>query len=353
MRLFLLILLMIQVSWAIPQFAREYQTSCFTCHTNIPMLNETGESFLRNGFRFSPEDVASLKEFISHADSQYEPLGAMVGLNYSDKNKNSELTGKVKLYFAGTLNQYLSVFAMSRQNINTNSPNAPKLFQEDSSIAYVNVAFDEPRHLLRAGLMAPFTQLGNIQRSFADSALHGLPSGVKGRNMYKSPLQRTGIGNIKGVEYSYLYNDKLLFLVSYGDPVAHNTQRGRRGGQMGAGHSGGFGMGHTGMGHSGGQMGGHSGGMGHSSMGGPTRELFAIQNSGGMGMQGGHSNMSNMSGDSSQWLAGIRYFFDSGWKVGVIYGSKEERGMTTDSVIVPIEKDFGQWSMVFDLFAYL
>ena len=344
MRLVLLIVLLIQASWAIPQFAREYQTSCFTCHTNIPMLNETGESFLRNGFRFSPEDPASLKEFITHGERQYEPLGAMVGVNYSDKNKNNELTGKVKLYFAGTLNKYLSVFAMSRQNINTDNPNAPKLFQEDSSIAYVNLAFNEPEHLLRAGLMAPFTQLGNIQRSFADSALHGLPSGSKGKDMYKSPLQRAGLGNFKGAEYSYLYNNKLLFLVSYGDPVSHGGHSNGQG--QNSGHTGNMGGTHTcGTDHTN-MTGGMGSSQGHGQAGGmQTAYLFHMNaQSGGM-MQGngmGHQTMQS-GGESSQFLSGIRYFFDNGWKIGVLYGSKEERGMTTDSLLVPIEKDFGKW----------
>ncbi len=340
MRLLILFLLILQISWAVPQFAREYQTSCFTCHTNIPMLNETGESFLRNGFRFSPDDVASLKEFITHGNRQYEPLGAMAGFNYSDKNSNSELSGKVKLYFAGTFNKYISLFAMSRQNINTNNPNAPKLFQEDSSIAYVNFAFNEPEHLLRAGLMAPFTQLGNIQRSFADSALHGLPSGTKGKDMYKSPLQRTGIGNYKGAEYSYLYNEKLLLLISYGDAVDHgggsNAHKGGQGsGNIGKNPQGSYGAGNN--------LGGNQKGKGKI-------KLLMMQN-GGFGAQNGMSGMNGNSsaghggsnGDDSQLLAGLRYFFDSGWKVGLLYGYKEQKGGDIDSVIIPIEKDFGKW----------
>ncbi|MRI58883.1 MAG: hypothetical protein C6H99_05185 [Epsilonproteobacteria bacterium] len=360
MRLLLLLFFLFQASWAIPQFAREYQTSCFTCHTNIPMLNETGESFLRNGFRFSEEDVASLKEFITHGDRQYEPLGAMVGLNYSDKNKNNELTGKVKLYFAGTLNKYLSLFAMSRQNINTENPNAPKLFQEDSSTAYINFAFNEPAHLLRAGLMAPFTQLGNIQRSFADSALHGLPAGIQGKEMYRSPLQRTGIGNFKGGEYSFLYNNKLLFLISYGDPVDHGGPSGKSmSGGGGSSHMGGNshtadgfgsigqGAGHMGAGHS-----GQGSSFGHGSSMDATQKIYLFHtgttSSGGFGQSGmGHGGQGigpgSRDGDSSQLLAGVRYFFDSGWKVGVLYGAKEERGMDIDSILVPIERDFGRW----------
>jgi hypothetical protein len=37
---------------------------------------------------------------------------------------------------------------------------------------------------------------------------------------YKLPVPYTGIGLVKGLEYSYLYDDKALFLVNYGIPTA-------------------------------------------------------------------------------------------------------------------------------------
>lgn len=37
---------------AIPAFAREWQTSCQTCHTAFPDLNPVGEAFRQNGYRF-------------------------------------------------------------------------------------------------------------------------------------------------------------------------------------------------------------------------------------------------------------------------------------------------------------
>ncbi len=48
-------LLIIQVAktpsaFAIPAFARKYQTSCSTCHNDFPELNDFGEAFKKNGF---------------------------------------------------------------------------------------------------------------------------------------------------------------------------------------------------------------------------------------------------------------------------------------------------------------
>jgi hypothetical protein len=40
---------------AIPAFSRQTEKSCSTCHDAFPKLNQTGQNFRTNGFRF-PED---------------------------------------------------------------------------------------------------------------------------------------------------------------------------------------------------------------------------------------------------------------------------------------------------------
>ena len=47
---------------AIPAFARKYQTSCTTCHSNFPELNDFGEAFKKNGFKFPKDDEVFVKE---------------------------------------------------------------------------------------------------------------------------------------------------------------------------------------------------------------------------------------------------------------------------------------------------
>jgi hypothetical protein len=47
---------------AIPAFARKYQTSCTTCHNDYPELNDFGEAFKRNGFKFPKDDDSFVKE---------------------------------------------------------------------------------------------------------------------------------------------------------------------------------------------------------------------------------------------------------------------------------------------------
>ena len=49
-------------SYGIPAFARKYQTSCTTCHNNYPELNDFGEAFKKNGFKFPKDDDTFVKE---------------------------------------------------------------------------------------------------------------------------------------------------------------------------------------------------------------------------------------------------------------------------------------------------
>src|ERR1700686_3541639 len=47
---------------AIPAFSRKYQTTCTTCHNNYPELNNFGEAFKKNGFKFPKDDEVFVKE---------------------------------------------------------------------------------------------------------------------------------------------------------------------------------------------------------------------------------------------------------------------------------------------------
>ena len=39
-------------AFAVPSFARKYQTSCATCHSAYPKLNYFGNAFRNNGYRY-------------------------------------------------------------------------------------------------------------------------------------------------------------------------------------------------------------------------------------------------------------------------------------------------------------
>jgi hypothetical protein len=58
----LIMLSSVPKSSAIPAFSRKYQTSCTTCHSNYPELNDFGEAFKKNGFKFPKDDETFVKE---------------------------------------------------------------------------------------------------------------------------------------------------------------------------------------------------------------------------------------------------------------------------------------------------
>ncbi len=59
--LFSLIVISSQFASAIPAFSRQYQTSCATCHSNFPKLNDFGKAFKDAGFKFPEGDETFLK----------------------------------------------------------------------------------------------------------------------------------------------------------------------------------------------------------------------------------------------------------------------------------------------------
>src|SRR5271165_7165901 len=46
---------------AIPAFSRKYGTSCSTCHSDFPKLNDFGKAFKDAGFKFPKDDESFLK----------------------------------------------------------------------------------------------------------------------------------------------------------------------------------------------------------------------------------------------------------------------------------------------------
>jgi hypothetical protein len=71
----LLIVALADQARAIPVFARKYQTSCITCHTMYPKLNDVGEAFRRNGYQFpTGEDVLVKEETVKLGNDSYKDM---------------------------------------------------------------------------------------------------------------------------------------------------------------------------------------------------------------------------------------------------------------------------------------
>jgi hypothetical protein len=226
----------------------------------LPTLNKTGLKFLRDGFRFSKDETTTLDGFFK-AKSQkqrtdYLPIRALVGFNINSKTRKE--VDKLILYSGGTLTDTLSFYALTRSNYNTKHNH--KLFKESASRAFLQYNPKGNKHVLKLGWMDPLMAISNLNnRTLMDSGLikaslmkkapkskikpswaktppkpkkpepNASPQELKKYKMksmpkkpYKPPVPYAGFGLLKGIEYSYLYNDKALFLVNYGIPTAED-----------------------------------------------------------------------------------------------------------------------------------
>jgi hypothetical protein len=78
---------------AIPAFSRQTEKSCSTCHNAIPKLNQAGQSFRTNGFRF-PED----KEWTDIQDMKHVPVSTRVIVEAEfNKADNSSQTSQFRV----------------------------------------------------------------------------------------------------------------------------------------------------------------------------------------------------------------------------------------------------------------
>ena len=238
---------------ATPIFAAQYKMKCNSCHSMMPTLNKTGLKFLRNGFRFSKDDKTMAEAFLdaNSSESRILPLRGLVGLNIDSKTRKD--VEKVNMYFGGSMTDELSVYAITRSTYNKKKNH--NLFGESNSRAFIQWNPSGSEHVLKLGWMDPLSMFSNADRVLMDNALMGSgllkkapkskkkPSWARSRPLppppgpnatpqeikkytmmkmpkqpYKLPVPYAGVGLVKGIEYSYLYNEKALFLVNYGIP---------------------------------------------------------------------------------------------------------------------------------------
>jgi len=240
-----------------PVFAAKYNMKCSVCHSMAPTLNAKGLKFMRDGFRFSKDEVTTLDGFInaeSHKQrTDYLPIRALVGFNINSKTRKE--VDKLNLYSGGTLTDTLSFYAITRSNYNSKLNH--KLFGETASRAFLQLNPKGDEHVIKVGWMDPLMAISNLSnRTLMDSGLikAGLvkksptskikPSwamtppqptkpgpnatamelkkyqmAILPKQIYKPSVPYAGFGLIKGLEYSYLHNEKVLFLVNYGIPT--------------------------------------------------------------------------------------------------------------------------------------
>ncbi len=238
---------------ATPIFAEQYKMKCNACHTLTPTLNKTGLRFLRNGFRFSKDDRSWLSGFLDANSSEERllPIHGLAGINIDSKSRKE--IEKLNIYMGGSMTDTISLYTVTRSTYNTKRNN--NLFGEATTRGFMQWNPNGDKHVLKLGWMDPITMFSNADRTLMDNALMGSglmkrapksakkPSWAKTppkpkkpgadatpqqkkkyqmtvmpKQPYKLPIPYAGIGLVKGIEYSYLYDEKALFLVNYGIP---------------------------------------------------------------------------------------------------------------------------------------
>lgn len=119
-------------TYALPAFARKYQTSCATCHSVFPKLNPFGVAFKLNGYQFPENDEDKVKEepVILGAEAYKfvwpgaiwpgsipvtTPIAFRINSGFSydttDPNTPTEFTlPSIQVFMAGSFNERISFF---------------------------------------------------------------------------------------------------------------------------------------------------------------------------------------------------------------------------------------------------
>jgi hypothetical protein len=164
---------------ATPQFARETQLSCLSCHTSVPMLNDTGRAFLKNNFSFYKQETTLSRVLHQDTNETYIPLAIIAGVNYSSATE--EYKPEIKILSAGTLDKDVAYFIGKSKYLSYNTPS--------------------DRHKIRGGILSAYTPISSINKIPMATGMQCNKDDCDVK--YKSPLQHLQMGLFKGVEYSY------------------------------------------------------------------------------------------------------------------------------------------------------
>jgi len=212
-------------------FARQYNMQCSGCHVGTPpMLNQTGMTFFRNGFRFSKDDLTTLKRALDDNNS-IVPLGVFIGagnkhvtLNVQTpkgkKVKDKKVTNPVlSMFLSGSLNDNWSTFIGGKFAYLEEDPlSSDRTFKMLRKKFYLQYTNDDTKHVTRVGLLSPYAQLGNVDKG---SEYTGLNDAA---DIFITPLTIANEKFIYGFDYTYLMDNGITFLAAAGQLDDSNNE---------------------------------------------------------------------------------------------------------------------------------
>jgi len=213
-------------------FARQYDVKCTTCHIGTPpMLNSTGQAFFRNGFKFSKDDVSTLKKALS-SENRLIPIGLFIGGGY----KNAEMTistpkgNKVKinevtnptasLFFSASINSNWSAFVGGKFAYLEEDPlSSTRTLKMLRKKFYVQYSGDDVKNVTRVGLLSVYSQFGNVDKGSEYAGLNDAG------DIFLTPLAIANEKFIYGFDYTYQMDNGVSFLVAGGELDDSNKER--------------------------------------------------------------------------------------------------------------------------------
>lgn len=212
-------------------FARQYNMQCSGCHVGTPpMLNQTGMTFFRNGFRFSKDDLTTLKRALDDNNSVL-PVGIFIGGSYKNATltlqtpkgkivKDKEVTNPIgSLFLSGSLNDNWSTFIGGKFAYLEEDPlSSDRTFKMLRKKFYLQYTNDDTKHVTRVGLLSPYAQLGNVDKGSEYSGLNDTA------DIFITPLTIANEKFIYGFDYTYLMDNGITFLAAAGQLDDSNNE---------------------------------------------------------------------------------------------------------------------------------
>ena len=225
------IMLMSIYAEATTVFARQYNMQCSSCHVGTPpMLNQTGMTFFRNGFRFSKDDLTTLKRALDDNNSVL-PVGVFVGGGYKNATltvqtpkgkivKDKEVTNPTaSLFLSGSLNQNWSAFIGGKFAYLEEDPlSSDRTFKMLRKKFYLQYTNEDTKHVTRVGLLSPYAQLGNVDKGSEYSGLNDVP------DIFITPLTIANEKFMYGFDYTYLMDNGITLLAAAGQLDDSNNE---------------------------------------------------------------------------------------------------------------------------------
>jgi hypothetical protein len=256
----LTLLAVTSTAYAVPAFARKYQTSCQTCHVVFPKLNAFGEAFRLRGYRMPAETDEMIKQPAVSLGApaykrlwpqavwpgelpSYVPLAVNIKLadvNTSTLNDDGTVTTlrndlqfpqELNIFGAGTLGEHVSFFGEVTFGENSDGSVAVEL--EHARLDFNSPFGPEDLFHFRLGKFAPnvaagFQEMWISTDAPIDSLFAFNPVGVQGGTGLAGDISPSPISfpdRIRGIEAYGMIRHRALWVAGLANGIGPNPNR--------------------------------------------------------------------------------------------------------------------------------